>query len=287
MNFYLYVLQLKGEKYFLHYSIEKDDKEIINECVEQYSFVRNNQPAIIVNVDVIKPTENINSHVKCKMICFGIENVRGGSYSDEILSVRQIKCLTEEFMLGEKYMNEKTLLIDNLQQICNRTPTNEEIEKEESFISMSKEKYNLYNTFELNDKTIKFDRSVVKTIVMFQQILYSIYYENLKVNDDILSLYKEFVQLLKMVNQYHYEIIDQEKDSIFFLMKPDLLLDVFFCENVENTNDFLHRTYEYTQYMLKTYESMSYKILNYLAELSFDIHGKDLYFQTPENENLL
>jgi len=277
MNFYLYVLQLKDEKYFLHYSIEKDVKEILDECIKQYCFVKNNQPATILNVDVIKPTENINSHVKCYMLCFGIENVRGGAYSDENLSVKQFQDLTNEFILCEKYMNEKTLLIDN------RTPTSEEIEKEEN----TKEKYNLYNTFELNDKTIKFDRSVVKTIVMFQQILYSIYYENLKVNDDILSLYKEFVQLLKMVHQYHYEIIDQEKDSILFLMKPDLLLDVFFCENVENTNNFLDKTYEYTQCMLRTYKSMSYKILNYLAELSFDIHGKDLYFQTPENENLL
>jgi len=284
MNSYLYVLQLKNEKYFLHYSTEKHDEDIIDECIEEYSFVRNNQPAIIVNVDVIKPTEDINSHVKCKMMCFGIENVRGGSYSDEVLSVKQFQDLTEEFMLTEKCMNEKTLLINNLQQdVARWVSVGEEIEKEEN----TKQKYNLYNTFELNDKTIKFDRSVVKTVVMFQQILYSIHCENLKVNDDILSLYKEFVQLLKVVHQYYYEITDQEKDSILFLMKPDLLLDVFFCENVENTNDFLDKTYEYTQCMLKTYQSMSYKILNYLAELSFDIHGKDLYFHIPENENLL
>lgn len=79
---YLYFVSLENNKIFLHVDFEKDKDIIMNECKQQYEFVQINPPRRIVYTMVINDLYDINKYVKLFMNMFGIDNTRGGCYTD-------------------------------------------------------------------------------------------------------------------------------------------------------------------------------------------------------------
>ena len=108
------VILLENDKVFLYTTVcQKPDEQLFMECNVLYDFVKKNRPLRTMGNISIKDTLEINYNVKIYMHKLGIENVRGGSYTDEILPEYMVKTLTDEFALTRlKLWNSDEMLQD-------------------------------------------------------------------------------------------------------------------------------------------------------------------------------
>ena len=91
----LYALELSNKKWFIYTTKETDTKNIDLNSKLLYQFVSNNLPILSHNSTKLNDVLEVNFYVKKYMRLYGIKNVRGGSYSDEILS-SEIKDMLEK-----------------------------------------------------------------------------------------------------------------------------------------------------------------------------------------------
>lgn len=104
MSFYIiYILQLNQHKVFIYastFGIIEDVSKIKTECEILYDFPKKYQvESIITSIKLSDYTNidfEINSYVKKYMALYGIDNIRGGSYSDELLTDEQNRSLIRE-----------------------------------------------------------------------------------------------------------------------------------------------------------------------------------------------
>jgi len=82
----LYALELSNKKWFIYTTKETDTKNIDLNSKLLYQFVSNNLPILSHNSTQLNDVLEVNFYVKKYMRLYGIKNVRGGSYSDEVLS---------------------------------------------------------------------------------------------------------------------------------------------------------------------------------------------------------
>ena len=81
----LYFIGLDNDKMFLYLSDELDHSIIMNECKTNFEYAQINEPQkVVFQLNDVNPLE-VDQNVKLFMKHFGIENTRGGSYTDVIL----------------------------------------------------------------------------------------------------------------------------------------------------------------------------------------------------------
>lgn len=112
----LYVILLQNDKIFLHLSRDVSEDQIMVEASALFDFVKKNPPVRILETITIDNTFLIDYHVKKHMDCFGIDNVRGGSYSDEILPEYLVKALHHELLMNNVNLldNDETVDLVNM-----------------------------------------------------------------------------------------------------------------------------------------------------------------------------
>lgn len=93
---YMYYLSLENNKMLLHVDFKKDNETIISDCKMLYDFVRINPPLKIVYVTEVEDLYDVDKDVKLFMNMFGIENMRGGSYTDAELPDFLMQALLHE-----------------------------------------------------------------------------------------------------------------------------------------------------------------------------------------------
>jgi hypothetical protein len=96
---YMYYLSLENNKMLLHVDFKKDSETIISDCKMLYEFVQINPPLKIVYVTEVEDLYDVDKDVKLFMNMFGIENMRGGSYTDAILPDFLMKTLLHESVI--------------------------------------------------------------------------------------------------------------------------------------------------------------------------------------------
>lgn len=94
---FLYFVSLDNDKMFLYNCPEKPEKEVLEECEALYEYVQINRPIKIVFFIPNIQYKEIDENVKLFMHQFGIENTRGGSYTDVELLDEIKMSLMEEF----------------------------------------------------------------------------------------------------------------------------------------------------------------------------------------------
>jgi rRNA processing protein Gar1 len=93
----VYIIQLEQDRYFVYESNEKYSRKIMLECEIYHTYPKQYKPIKILEKYEFKKIESVDSLVKEYMILYGIEYVRGGSYSDPILTKEQEKIINIEF----------------------------------------------------------------------------------------------------------------------------------------------------------------------------------------------
>jgi hypothetical protein len=104
----VYVFFLENEKWLLHPSTTQDEYYILLECYLMYDFAKTNLPIRLFETLTITDDLEVDLYVKKYMRCYGIENVRGGSFVDEYLSSIVATSLEKE--LTKDYYKTPTLI---------------------------------------------------------------------------------------------------------------------------------------------------------------------------------
>jgi len=100
-NIYMYYIALEDDKLFLHTDFYMDSSAVIKKCTEKYEFVKHNSPLKVVYNMIVTDLHSIDAHVKMFMYMFGLDTVRGGSYTNMELSAE-----TNEFIMREKAITQ-------------------------------------------------------------------------------------------------------------------------------------------------------------------------------------
>jgi hypothetical protein len=228
MSVSIYVVSLEQDRYFIHrsYGYGKLEIELFNEFEYNYEFVKLFKPLYIIE---ILPEENgyhLDYMVKKYMLKYGMENVRGGSYSDVILSKKQTEILGFEYSTSYASfieLNEKTKEeFDWLRTFCRETVSN----------------FNYTYTTETED-----------------QQYYKIVLDWRKMNLDVLNRYSELLKICKYIYKKYKQFFLEESENVY-CKYPEFLLDEFFLHKYSmDTSDLCH-VYAFCDMMLFMLEKL-------------------------------
>ena len=114
-TFSLYVYMLQNNAWFL-YPIAKECEAtaVTEECQALYEFVRLHPPVSIVEILPVNDEIEVDAQVKQYMRRFGIDKVRGGSYSDVVLSDDTVRHLTKELSLHFNDYRERHAMLESI-----------------------------------------------------------------------------------------------------------------------------------------------------------------------------
>ena len=93
---YMYFVSLEDEHLFLYTDFKKDYNDVMNTCLEKYDYVQLYKPQKVTFVMEINDFYDVDKYVKMFMHMFGVNNTRGGSYTDIILPDSSIEAIERE-----------------------------------------------------------------------------------------------------------------------------------------------------------------------------------------------
>lgn len=266
-KYIIYVLQLENDKWFLHTTQEKKQENIIYEALSLYNFVKNNPPIQIYESFKTNDFFEINTLTKKYMKWVGIENVRGGIYSDESLPDYLLKSLELEinFVVEEK-INKSTIfnIISNRENVT---------------IEDYQNKVNSYENLISNGYTI-ITRDIITDIEWLQNKI-----ENFEKNQNnnlhgIVKFepqtnerYKKLLHSLELISNYYYKL-DEDRikvEETIYIKYPKFTLDFFIYHYNLNRNLDIEK--EIALDILRKYEFMGYTLINNIDCLEFDLYN--------------
>jgi hypothetical protein len=172
----LYYLELKSKKMFIYASTYQDEPQVFLECMTLFDYVRKNPPVRVLHRTEASDSFEVDCYVKKNMKLFGIDNIRGGSYSMDPLPDYLLKSLELEFSTDN---SEKLSMLDEIKRKC----ISGEVDREK--IKKSIEEYtiikNKLQTLKYhNGQTI--DRSLLDDLEWLSDCLYTNMVEQVRYN---------------------------------------------------------------------------------------------------------
>uniref|UniRef100_A0A6C0EAD3 Uncharacterized protein n=1 Tax=viral metagenome TaxID=1070528 RepID=A0A6C0EAD3_9ZZZZ len=275
----LYVIVLENEKWVLHMSKQTEPEKIFMECKLLYSFTKNNNPLSIHESINITSELEIDMYVKKYMSFYGIENVRGGSYSTEVLDDHLHRTLYHELGYSFPIIETELDIIENIMNKCECFPKlpKSDIDKLKNHVEeklndyyKTKRDYESVKSYCVDDNLVEIDRTFIDDLNWISNVSALSYdVPAYKIKQDI---YTNYQRILKKMNAI-YNIFLKLKDDlsfepIIYLQKPYVCLDnyVYHFKNKNTVNDN-----DKMKELLSVYEYMFYFVLNRKEELEFDL----------------
>jgi hypothetical protein len=240
----LNVILLEGENVVLFESESVYDYHIMNECIDQTDFAKRYKPlSIMEKIEITEPSV-IDYHVKKYMQYFGINHVRGGSYSN--VTPEQYEELQNEFKnsdMVKSFENLKYFFYDDIRYAIDRKVI-ESIEW-------------LSDTIKIKSIVTKYKQKYAETICEPFELVF---------NNDI---YKQYNQLLIYLMALHEKIPQIKKIECHY----------DYANPLEIFNRFIYSEYqvsdsdiEIARKLCDYYEYVAYCIINKCDELEFDLN---------------
>jgi len=298
-SFYLYPLKLSNNKWFIYVTREQNIKKVYEISKYRYENISNNSPILSHECIKINDILEIDFFVKKYMRLYGIDKVRGGSYTNELLSIEEQNILSKE--INQKFNNldkpvDTTISEYNnisdwtIERIENRK---KELLKNQETYYFDQEKYNklmekLYNTERTIDSKILLDIEWLNTII--DQLINEYY----KVNNDnimndeiyevpeiVINTYKKVRKIIIGLNKKFIEIYENEdylycSNEILEQMIQNLDKLFTITDNI-NINEVIINK----EYVFRQLDYMYYCLINKKDEYEFD---KNYY---PENFEMM
>tara|TARA_B100000902_G_C27301493_1_gene913089 strand:+ start:1562 stop:2536 length:975 start_codon:yes stop_codon:yes gene_type:complete len=300
MNYYfstlytVYALELSHKKWFIYVSSEHDIKDVYLNSQLQHEYIANHLPILSHNSTNIHDVLDIDYFVKKYMRMYGINNVRGGSYSNEILSSNTKEVLEKEINASfndyNKYIDTS---IDDYKKISlwssdKIKETKKELLRKQDLFTIENEQYNtLQKPFHNSNNKIS------------RQLIVDFNWLNNTVNElinDYITVYQETNNIM---NEEVYEVSSDIQDKYTSFKEKIYGLNQRFYETYEGEN-YLYSTYdeinnyintlepffliidEYIDFdsvilnkynVLRQVEYMIYSLINLLDEYTFDVNS--------------
>lgn len=109
---YLYFVALEEDKMLLHASFKRSYEEVLVDCEILYEYAKIYKPKRVVYVSENIDLYDVDKNVKIFMNMFGIDDTRGGSYTDVVLSEHVKQVLEAEFKTADIdfYVNQERII---------------------------------------------------------------------------------------------------------------------------------------------------------------------------------
>jgi len=126
----MYVIQLSNNKWFIYFSESFLEAAIFTECKALYEFVRENEPIRIQKTKMVNSLLKVDYFVKKYMMKYGIDNVRGGTYSNIHLSDHLYHSLVSELSSPSQNVTMMDVVKRTNEKYINFIWSNENIQPE-------------------------------------------------------------------------------------------------------------------------------------------------------------
>lgn len=279
----IYAVTLTNNKIFilcdLALSKDADMKDVMKHCEYCYDFSKIYKPVSAIVIDTIRTYEEYNReswmsffdeteisdgynlpdlsrqllakellkvdyHVKQYMLDYGIDNVRGGSYTDEVLDIDSDSALYAELnVIDIVYLKNKNLMSD-VEKIINKLDGDDSIKNKKEYLEKRlkkyeniKEKHNqlyfLENNYPINSYIVSCIQWLKNKIITKKR---ENYYEERMKYGDCLIYFKELVNKNTILNSS----ILNDSSLIDHLNNPSVIFDKYITNEYdlyENISD--------------------------------------------------
>jgi hypothetical protein len=287
--FLLHVLLLTEDKLFLHGSSTTTDNDsaIMLECEIMHEYLRKYKPLRILESIALRQTCEIDFIVKKHMKCYGIDNVRGGSYTAFELTNDEKKFIEREHMMTIDKMEGKCAAMATVFNEYKDIST-WSLDKINMEMSMVTRQQTLYD----NEKTMLNNLSIGKNKIQTNRIfltdlrwILNQSAKNMKqsadstapgrvysASKDVIAKYKQILNKMKALYAIFCEHIDVEikYEPRIHLYAPETLLDVcfFHCHAARNWETYAFQIID----MIEYYEYIFYCVITKIDEYKFDVN---------------
>lgn len=269
-SFYLYPLKLSNNKWFIYVTREQNIKAVYELSKYRYEYIYNNSPILSHECTKINDILEIDYFVKKYMRLYGIDKVRGGSYTSEILSIEEQNILLKE--INQKFNNldkpvdttisEYNNISDwSLETIENRKK--ELLKKIETYY-FDQEKYNMFMKKLYNTERI-IERKILLDIEWLDQIIDQLINEYYKVNND------------NIMNDEIYEVPEIVINTYKNVRKIIIGLNKKFIEIYEN-EEYVYCSNEILEQMIQNLDNL-FTITDYTININEIIINKEYVFR--------
>lgn len=300
MNYYfstlhtVYALELSHKKWFIYVSSEHDIKDVYLKSQLQHEYIANHLPILSHNSTNIHDVLDIDYFVKKYMRMYGINNVRGGSYSNEILSSNTKEVLEKEINASFNDYNKcidtsiddyKKISLWSLDKI---KETKKELLRKQEMFTIDNEQYNtLQKTFHNSNNKISrqlivdfnwlnntVNELINDYITVYQETNNIMDEEVYEVSSDIQDKYTSFKEKLYGLNQRFYETYEGENylystydeiNNYINTLEPFFLI----IDEYIDFDSVVSNKYN----VLRQVEYMIYSLINLLDEYTFDVNS--------------
>jgi hypothetical protein len=342
-SLYIYAVYLQEDKYFIYCDkIERDytyetDKRIMERCELLNDYTKKYRPISVDYVDSMGKFEHLNNknalygqtgeyylpelaellsqqqgllldyYVKKYMCEFGIENVRGGTYSQEYLEEYMMKSLMCEIENSKK-INANVEIVDGIEEKIVLLEQNPLVEDKKQYVESildkyydAKTKYEENMFFKINDIRIRVNANLsqelqwLKTMVNSPQELRTAPTKNPFNDERILENYERYKilvacikHIVSLYNKYYSDYGGISKEHEVYMDHPEFLFDKYIYHNYsENNKPYISTVTGYTtEHFFGDFNSLYCSIINRLTELEFDIKTFSSNFEKEANSML-
>lgn len=264
----LYAFKLENEKYFLYPSSNEGTiDDIKTECRILYEFVRLNPIINLIESVPINDEMEIDKHVKTFMRYNGIENVRGGSYSDGVLHNTTVQFIEKELSLNYETYSRQSSLLQKIRGKYKTNPLpsiNELTTEKQKFLELAK-RYNKLNS--INPCFIQEIEWLTSKIIngeLVQEQNEKGRYKTMI--EDIKEVYSMFTSIMNEPNTTYLDCVKYEPR--IYLYQPNIALD-WLIGNAHIQERCMNESLR----LLAHVEYMTYFISNIKDDVEFSLHN--------------
>ena len=250
----LHAILLENDNVLIHISNKTSSSELFEECKNIYDFAKTNAPKCVIEYVSVNSPFAIDYYVKQYMSYYGIEHVRGGTYSHDVLSESQIAHIEQELHIEttmQQYASCETgQILENL-------------------------KYYTYSSSrcEISRATLV-ELAWLKETIHFSKMV-SEYAEHqgalqITFSDEFVAKYEKIIFLCNQLREKVLTLrdgIDCEYSE--YLANPRKIFDRYIYYSASNSE--IVGSYDCAIYMWGRFELMCYILINKIDELEFDI----------------
>jgi len=277
--YYIYALELSNNKWFIYTTKNENSNEVYLNSKLRYEYISNNLPIISHQQVQITDVLDVNYFVKKYMRLYGIDNVRGGSYSDNILSVNVKTFLQNE--IKDEFNNYDQIIDDTIDEFNNiskwsldrKINTKLELENLQNLYKIETERFSdLMKPFLKTEQII--NRQLIDEYKWFKDVIEMLINEYISSNENNQNIQDE-------INEYY--VSEQLKNKYTFIKTIILGMNIKFYE-INNEDQYLYCTYNKIEDMFKHYDAL---FLINKNEIDLDYIFKDNYYVMQQIEYIL
>lgn len=295
MNDYeLLLLKLENEKWFF-YPAKRNitEEQIKKDCRIIYEFVKENPIIEIQQYISFSDTLDIDKYVKRYMKLYGIDNVRGGSYSDLTIPSFMVRTIEHEIGFSIEQIEKDLDILDSIKEEYNDIML---VQSQESKLAEQLSRISSKIQSFITNEPLKLSRKYDEYIILLTKLnkldeMSPMIFDHLQwlsdkikdsefdvINDSDKTKYKDMVKVLKTVysvfcyirdDPNEYMLRDSKFSSVIYLKNPNIAFDCFFYHRCKNVRvDYYEGI---AKEVLAEFEYMSYVIKNRKDELEYDL----------------